>query len=101
MSVHRDAEHALCRAGVYRELTGERRLEIAPGTECPVARAGEDADQCVVVSAEAVSRIDELSMCLRPNGVHTFRPSDGDDRDGTALLIDEMLVVAHRDHSSR
>ena len=73
-----------------------RGLEVAAGAEGRVAGAGQDADECIVVGAEAVPRVDELSMCLRPNGIHALGTVDGDDGDGPALFVEQMLVVAHR-----
>src|SRR5258705_5351399 len=63
--------------------------------------AGQHADQRAFVGAEAVPGIDQLAMCLRPNGIHAFGSVDRDDRDWPALLVDQMLVVAHEVHASR
>ena len=82
MSVHRDGPStpgrsprvvAAISAAERRPAPGECRLQITAGAERCVARAGEDADQCGVVGAEAVPGIDQLAMCLRPNGIHALR----------------------------
>jgi hypothetical protein len=64
----------LGRAGVD-QFPG-RGLEITAGAERFVTRAGEDTDQGGVVDAEAVPGVDQLAMCLRPNGVPALRPVD-------------------------
>jgi hypothetical protein len=69
-------EHAVGGTGVDREFAGERRLQVAACAERRIARAGEDADQCVVVGAEPASGFDEFLMCLRANGIHALGSVD-------------------------
>src|SRR5215207_9378396 len=75
--------------------SGHRRAERL------LAGASQHADQGGVVAAEAVPGVDKLAMCLRPNGVHALRTVDRDDRDRSALLVEKVLVVAHRVYASR
>jgi hypothetical protein len=59
----------LGRAGV-EQFPRERRLQVTARAERFVTRTGEDADESCVVGAAEVPGIDQLAMCLRPNGIH-------------------------------
>ena len=81
----RRAEHArplatvvggdLGRAG-GDQLAGERRLQVTARTERVLTRAGQARRRGRCRRRGSGPGVDQLSMCLRPNGVHAFGTVD-------------------------
>ena len=73
------------------------RALVGAGAERAVAGAGEHDHRHRLVPAGALQRVDQFLAGVGREGVVFLRPVDGDARDGVADLVENVLVVAHRE----
>jgi hypothetical protein len=107
---HRDAvdggDHGLVEIEAARqaaEAAGRRRhlapsrlvFQIVAGAECPVACPGHDGDPLARIGGEVVEHSGQFEICRRMNGVHHFRPIDGDDGERPFPLDLAELKIGH------